>query len=56
MDTTKPGYKTTEFWISIVAAVFGIFNLPPEQAAILVTAVASVYTVGRSIVKRFTGK
>ena len=30
MDTQKPGYKTTEFWLALSAVLLGA-DLAPEQ-------------------------
>jgi len=56
MDTIKTGWKTSEFWVTVVSAVVMVLNqglgvnLPVEQ----ITAFAGVviaYVLGRSIVK-----
>ena len=61
-DETKPGYKTTEFWLSFVAMVVGaafasgIF--PSESAGEKVLGLAALvltslgYTVSRTMVKK----
>ena len=42
----KPGWKTTEFWLSIVTAVLGIVvmlgYITPEQSTTLGTAISSI--------------
>lgn len=50
---TKPGYQTTEFWLSMAAAIapYAMSALPPQYAVIASTAVAGLYTIGRSVVK-----
>ena len=58
---TKPGYKTTEFWLTVAAALSGSVmaaGLPEEHWVVKLagqaTAILSVlgYTVARSLVKR----
>jgi hypothetical protein len=53
---TKSGYKTTEFWVSLlvsggslVAALAG--NLPPKYAAIATAVSGGLYAVGRGVAK-----
>lgn len=64
---TKPGYKTTEFWLAIVAQVIGLLSIlgvfTPEQAAVVNDAVIKLggliimsagafgYSIGRGIAK-----
>lgn len=52
----KPGWKTTEFWLSIAtqlgvvwAAIRGF--VPPKTAAIVDVAGAAVYTIARTVAK-----
>lgn len=54
--TGKPGWKTTEFWMSMATqagvlwgAVSGF--IPPKYAAIISTAGVALYTVARTIQK-----
>ena len=54
---TKPGWKTTEFWLtvsgslaSILGAVAGI--LPPEYASIAVAVSAGLYSLSRGKAKQ----
>lgn len=56
MEGSKPGYKTTEFWMNLAvqagtlwAAVQGF--VPPKYAAIVSVAGAAVYTIGRTVAK-----
>ena len=61
-DSTKPGYKTTEFWLAAAAAVVGLLfaaeifpsDSPGEKALGLAAMVLSSlgYTVSRTMVKR----
>ena len=58
----KPGYKTTEFWLILLAILLGAFVasglLPSDHVAVkvagMVTTVLAAlgYTAGRSVVKR----
>jgi hypothetical protein len=58
----KPGYKTTEFWLSVVAAAVGCLLasgvIPPDSEmdkviGLIATALASMgYAVSRGMVKR----
>ena len=58
---TKPGYKTTEFWFSVVAAIVGLLfaaGVVPtgstfEQVLSLVATILAAlgYTVSRAIAK-----
>jgi hypothetical protein len=62
MDSVKPGYKTSEFWLSmgalIVGALFASGVFPAESGGEKVLGLAATvlttlgYTVSRSIVKR----
>jgi len=56
MDTTKSGYKTTEFWGKIAVQVFTLWSamqgfIAPEKAALITTVLEGVYTIARGIVK-----
>jgi hypothetical protein len=62
-DTTvKPGYKTTEFWLSLTASVIGFAFasgvFPAESGGDKVLGLAAVvlssigYTVSRTVVKK----
>jgi hypothetical protein len=52
----KPGYKTTEFWLTLLANFAPMIAgaLPPEQAAILGAVTAGVYTASRAYTKAKT--
>jgi hypothetical protein len=43
-SSIKPGYKTSEAWVSLLSSIFVMVSL------------LAVYTVGRSIVKSVTGR
>jgi len=52
----KPGYKTTEFWVVILAALAagleGLTGILPAQTATIVAAiVAGLYAVSRGLTK-----
>ena len=47
----KPGYQTSEAWVSLLSSIFVMVSMPAEQAATLIGGISAVYTVGRSIVK-----
>jgi hypothetical protein len=53
---TKPGYKTTEFWVALltivgatVAALAG--NLSPKYAALAAAVSTAAYAVARGLAK-----
>lgn len=55
---TKPGYFTTEFWLSVLSAVYlvlnasGILNeVNPKWAAIATAVVTAAYTLSRGQAK-----
>ena len=57
MDSTKPGYKTTEFWLSLLATLLGfllasgVMDTVPEQswiARLVGGAVAALASLGYS--------
>lgn len=49
-----PGYRTTEFWLSLLGAIapFVTPNLDPQWQAGLATAATAIYTLTRGAVKR----
>lgn len=56
MNGTKPGWKTTEFWLQIAAQTGTIWAavqgfIPEKYAAVISIAGVAVYTVARTIVK-----
>ncbi len=55
---TKPGYKTTEFWVVLVGFVLGVFqeavgvfNVSDARVTTLLTILASAYAVARGLAK-----
>ncbi len=56
----KPGWKTTEFWITVFAALNGIVGqyvgLIPEPYGLVVSAVlGAAYTISRGLAKKGNG-
>lgn len=57
----KPGYKTTEFWLTLATQVGALVstvsdNLPPKYAAIAATVAAVGYALSRGLAKVFPPK
>lgn len=55
-NTMKKGYKTTEFWVTILTQVATIGTavaglLPPDRAAILVGLSQAAYAISRGLAK-----
>jgi hypothetical protein len=50
---TKPGWQTTEFWLSLVAAItpYLISAVPPQWAVIASTVLGGLYGIGRAAIK-----
>jgi hypothetical protein len=53
----KPGWQTTEFWITVLAAVGATAasatdNLPPRYATIASTIAVVAYAISRGLAKR----
>lgn len=52
----KPGYKTTEFWLTLLAGIIPFLStVPLPQATIAAAALSGVYTIARSITKARAG-
>jgi uncharacterized MnhB-related membrane protein len=56
MEQTKPGWKTTEFWLTVVANIVIVIGalkdvIPANVATIAITILSAVYTLLRSILK-----
>lgn len=56
MNGTKPGWKTTEFWINVVGQVSVLWGavhgfIPQPWASILSISGIAVYTVARTVAK-----
>ena len=60
MTGTKPGWKTSEFWITLLVNTIGVLgvlqgSVPPADAKYVVMALTvlnSVYTVARTFIKQ----
>lgn len=55
MEATKPGWKTTEFWITVVAItaanITAALGLDSLSAAIIAASAAIGYPISRGIAK-----
>ena len=53
--TGKPGWKTSEFWVTLAVVVSPILNGLgiPIEAGVTETFVAGAYALGRSLYKAF---
>jgi hypothetical protein len=58
MDT-KPGYKTTEFWMAAIASVLTILNQSgaighaiPTDAVLSIAGLVAAYVASRAVVKK----
>lgn len=56
---TKPGYLTTEFWVSIISGLYLFFNttgvldqIPNKYSGLLLALITAAYTVSRGIAKQ----
>lgn len=56
MEGPKPGYKTTEFWVTIVGAgitfaeaIIGV--IPQQTGVIIVASLTAIYSVLRTLAK-----
>ena len=49
----KPGWKTTEFWVTLGTTLWALFGhaLPPTAQALVATVVPAAYSIGRAIAK-----
>ena len=57
---SKPGYKSTEFWMSMAALVMtggmGVnAEMVNEATTYIPAAIAGIYTMGRSLFKAMSG-
>lgn len=57
MEGTKPGYKTTEFWLNILTNIITIVGtlkgvIPEQTAAIIIASANGIYGVVRAIAKK----
>ena len=56
----RPGYKTTEFWLTILSNLSTIIGaltgvIPPEKAAIIIAAINAIYGFLRTVTKSIEG-
>ncbi len=53
MNTVKPGYQTTEFWLSLGISLWAAANqaLPATWSAIIAGVLGGVYTIARTLHK-----
>ena len=61
-ETVKPGYKTTEFWVTVATTLWGIVMasgfIPADNSivkivgAIIAAVAPSAYSVSRGIAKK----
>lgn len=52
---SKAGYKTTEFWVTVVTAILVVLNgipLPEKYEGAVVAALGAVYALSRGIAKK----
>lgn len=56
--TLRPGWKTTEFWLSLFGALYPLFerDVPAAAKVIVSGAVAVGYAVARGVAKRSIGQ
>jgi hypothetical protein len=60
MTTHKPGWKTTEFWLTVAAELALVLtaiqgSLPPKWAAISGTVAGGLYAISRGQAKSAVG-
>lgn len=55
---TKPGYLTTEFWVSIITGLYMFLNttgvldqIPDKYAGLLLAIIGAAYSVSRGVAK-----
>jgi hypothetical protein len=52
---TRPGYKTTEFWMALIPQVLGVLETVSKGSPwglVISAASAGVYAVARAVAKR----
>ena len=49
---TKTGYKTTEFWVTLVTAVLALVTALPIQDKAIAGALAAAYALARGFAKQ----
>jgi hypothetical protein len=50
----RPGWKTSEFWVTIATTAWTLFGgvLPPVAQAVIGAVVPAAYTLSRALAKR----
>ena len=55
---TRPGWKTTEFWVVVIGILLGVvqqatgaFNITDQRVLLFQSILASAYAVGRGLAK-----
>ncbi len=54
VSESKAGYKTTEFWITVITSLAVVFNglpAPESKEGYIVAAIAGVYAIARGLAK-----
>jgi len=59
MNGTKPGYKTTEFWLQVALQIGNLWGavsgfVPAKYSVIIATIGAAVYNIGQIVLKTVT--
>jgi hypothetical protein len=51
---TKPGWRTTEFWVTVATTAWSLFGhtLPPLAQAVVAAVVPAAYSIARAVAKR----
>lgn len=55
IEESKAGYKTTEFWLTVVTSILVVLNgipLPEKYEGFVVAALGAVYALSRGIAKK----
>lgn len=61
VSKVKSGWKTSEFWMTVVSNLITIVGalkgvIPAETAAVIVAVLNGLYTIGRDVVKAKAGE
>lgn len=53
----KPGWKTTEFWVTVATSLWAMFgqSLPAAAQGVVVAVASAAYAVSRAVVKASDG-
>lgn len=54
----KPGWKTTEFWLSLATTVWAVAShaLPPVVQGVVAAVATGAYAIGRAVTKAHAAK